>query len=88
MGANGVTVWPTVVSTTAPIPEPRATKRPRRSMAGISGGGTVPALLCASGFSFHGISVSTSASASFAWRPYLMSGSFIAMCRRMEPITT
>ena len=35
---SGVTVWPTVVSTIAPIPEPTTTNRPRRSIAGIAGG--------------------------------------------------
>ena len=86
--ASGVTVCPIVVSTIAPTPEPAATNRPRRSMAGISGGGTVPALLCARGFWSQGISVSTSASASLAWSPYLMSGSFIATWSRIEPMTT
>ena len=41
----------------------------RRSMGRVSGGAPVPALLCASWFSLQGISVSTSASASLAWRP-------------------
>ncbi len=88
MRESGVTVWPMVVSTMAPMPDPTATNSPRRSSAGIAGASTLPALLCASGFSLHGISVSTSASTSFACRPYLMSGSLTPRCTRIEPITT
>ena len=88
MRARGVTVCPTVVATIAPTPAATLTRRPRRSMAGIRGGSTVPALLWASGFSLHGISVSTSASESFAWRPYLMSGSLTPMWTRIDPMST
>ena len=76
--ASGVTVWPIVVSTIAPMPARRRRTGRAGPCAGIAGGGDVPALLWASGFSLQGISVSTSASASLACRPYLMSGSLIA----------
>ena len=69
IGSSGVTVWPAVVRTTAPIPAPVAASTPRREMAGVGGAGRSPATLCDAGFSSHGISVSTSASATSARSP-------------------
>ena len=44
-----MTVWPTVVITTTPMPAPVAVSTPRREMPGVGGAGTVPALLCDDG---------------------------------------
>lgn len=52
------------------------------------GSGSVPALLCESGFSSHGTSVRTSASETFALSPYTMSGSLIPTWSRTEPTST
>ena len=71
-----------------PMPAPVAASTPRRDNPVGAGGALSPALLCASGFSSHGISVRTSPSATLALSPYLMSGSLIAMCNRIEPMTT
>ena len=68
-GSSGVRVWPTTPTATMPTPAPAAASTPRREMPGVAGGGRSPALLCESGFSFQGISVSTSAAGSLARSP-------------------
>ena len=69
IGSSGVSACPIEVTTTAPIPTPAAVRTPRREMPGVTGAGRSPALLCDSGFSFHGISVSTSPSATLVCSP-------------------
>ena len=59
-GSSGVRVCPTLVITTSPMPAPVASSTPRREIPGVTGGGSGPALLCETGFSCQGISVSTS----------------------------
>src|SRR5512133_1302746 len=87
-GSSGVTVWPTEVKMITPTPAPAAVSMPRREIPGVGGSASVPAMLWDSGFSFHGISVRTSASGTLALRPYAISGSFIPTWSSTEPTST
>src|SRR5215218_5352588 len=87
-GSSGVTVWPTEVKMTTPTPAPAAVSMPRREIPGVGGSVSVPALLWDSGFSFQGISVRTSASATLALRPYAMSGSLTPTWSNTDPTST
>src|SRR4029450_1191228 len=73
---------------TTPTPAPAVASMPRREIPGVGGSGSVPARLCDSGFSFHGISVSTSASGTLALRPHAMSGSLTPTWSSTDPTST